>query len=416
MNILIKNGRLIDPANGVDGQHNLYLADGRVAAVGAAPAGFTADRELDAAGAVVCPGLVDLSARLPNLDSELQAAVAGGVTTLVCPPDTKPVLDEPGLVERLVRLSKAQGQARVRPLGALTQGLEGQSLAAMAGLTGAGCIAMSQASSPVTDFQALLRAMQYAATYGYAVWLQPEDYTLSRDGVAHDGEVSARLGLAGIPVAAETVAVATLVELARTTGVRLHLMRLSSAAGVRLVAAARAQGLPVTCDVDVHHLHLTEEDIGYFDPLARFDPPLRTQGDREALVQAVADGTIQAICSDHYPRSAEDKLLPFDEAEPGAIGLELLLPLTLAWAQDAGVALPQALARITSDAAAVAGLHAGNLSVGAVADVTVFDPEVVWTVGADTLRSRGRNTPFLGRELRGRVRSTLVGGQVVYQA
>jgi len=414
MNISIKNGRLIDPKNGIDARQDLFIADGRIAAVGQAPAGFVPEREIDAAGYVVCPGLIDLSARLPSLEAELACAAANGITTVVCPPDTRPVLDEPSLVERLIQRAEALGLARVLPLGALTKGLQGQTLASMAGLASAGCVAFSQASQPVTDLQSLYRAMQYAATYDFAVWLRPQDYQLAKDGVAHDGEMAARLGLAGIPVAAETVAIATLIELAKSTGVRLHLMRLSSAAGVAMVREAKARGVAVSCDVTAHHLHLAEEDIGYFNAQARFDPPLRSQSDRAALRFGLAEGVIQAVCSDHTPMEADGKQVPFGEAEVGARGLELLLPLVLAWAREDGLSLGTALARVTSDAAAVIGRSdLGHLAVGAVADVCVFDAETEWTITPDAFTSVGRNSPLAGRTMSGRIQAVVAGGRLL---
>lgn len=410
----IRNGRLIDPAGGLDQQLDLFVADGRIAAIGQPPAGFSADRQIDASGLIVCPGLVDLSARLGGIESELQAAVAGGVTSLACPPDTKPPLDEAGLVERLVRRSETLGLARVYPIGALTQELAGQKLAEMNGLARAGCIAFSQAKHPIIDTQLLLRAMQYAATFDYAVRLRPQDHFLAREGVAHDGEVASRLGLTGIPVSAETVAIATALHLAGETGVRLHLSRLSSGAGVDLIRTARQSGVLVTCDVSIHHLHLSETDIGYFDSNSRFDPPLRSAADREALRTAASDG-LAAICSDHTPLDADGKQLPFAEALPGASGLELLLPLTLLWATQAKLPLISALARITSDPASILGIATGSLSIGSAADVCIFDADAAWHVTPEALRSQGKNTPFLGRDVNGRVRMTLVGGRIVFE-
>ena len=412
--IHIKNGRLIDPKNGIDAQSDLFIVAGRVAAIGQAPANFTPTRTLDASDCIVCPGLVDLSTRLPGLESELAAAVAGGVTAVACPPDTKPPLDEPGLVERMIRRSDALGLARVYPIGALTQQLAGEKLAEMASLTRAGCIAFSQAKQPIFDTQVLLRAMQYAATYGYAIRLQPQDHYLARDGVAHDGEVASRLGLAGIPVCAETVAIATACQLAKETGVRLHLARLSSAAGIALVREAKRNGLKVTCDVSIHHLHLSEVDIGYFDSLARFDPPLRSGSDRDALRAAAADG-LAAVCSDHTPVDEDGKLLPFAEALVGASGLELLLPLILKWAEEAKLPLLTALARVTCDPADILGIAAGSLAVGRPADICIFDPKEPWRLTPEYLRSQGKNTPFMGYEMSGRVRTTLVEGHVVFE-
>ncbi|UCV28211.1 dihydroorotase [Ferribacterium limneticum] len=416
MNIEIKNGRVIDPKNGIDRSNtSLYIADGKVAGIGEAPAGFVAEQSIDAASCVVCPGLIDLGARLNSIEAELAAAVAGGVTSVVVPPDADPPLDEPELADRLVHRGEEIGKARVLPLGALTLGLKGERLAELAGLKKAGCVAFSQDNKPVVDTEALLRAMEYAATFDFAVWLQPQDYWLSRNGIAHEGEVASRLGLAGIPVAAETIAIGTIIQLVRITGCRVHLTRISSAAGMALVHRAQHDDLPITCDVGVHHLLLTENDIGYFNPHARFCPPLRTQNDRQALSDAVVTGWA-AICSDHTPVGADDKLLPFGEAKPGATGLEVLLPLTLKWAEAAKVDLPTALARITSAPAAVLGLASGQLAFGAMADICIFDPEANWQLTPEALKSRGKNSPWLGYMMTGQVKATLVGGRLVYQA
>ena len=412
--IHIRNGRLIDPKNGLDEMADVFIANARIAAIGEPPADFTAERTLDASGLIVCPGFVDLSTRLASLEPELLAAVAGGVTAVACPPDTKPPLDEPGLVERLVRHSEALGLSRVFPIGALTQQLAGEKLSEMVSLKRAGCIAFSQAKHPIFDTQILLRAMQYAANFDFAIRLRPQDHYLARDGVAHDGEVASRLGLAGIPVCAETVAIATALQLANETGVRLHLARLSSAAGVALVREARRNGLKVTCDVAIHYLHLSEMDIGYFDSQARFDPPLRSGSDRDALRAAAAEG-LAAVCSDHTPVDEDGKLLPFAEALPGATALELLLPLTLKWGTEMKLPLLTALARITCDPATILGLETGSLAVGRPADICVFDPTEPWQVTPEALRSKGKNTPFMGYEMAGRVHATLVGGRVVYE-
>ena len=414
MNIEIRNGRVIDPKNRVDRNISLFVGEGRVAGLGEAPASFSAERIVDASGCIVCPGLIDLSARLNSIEAELAAAVAGGVTSVVVPPDATPPLDEPELADRLIHRGKEIGMARVLPLGALTVGLRGEHLSELAGLKKAGCVAFSQAQVPLVNTEALLRALEYAATFGFAVWLQPQDYWLSRNGIAHEGEVASRLGLAGIPVAAETIAIATILQLVRDTGCRIHLTRLSSASGVALVSAARDEGLPVTCDIGVHHLLLTEDDIGFFDPHARFSPPLRAQSDCQALSRAAASG-LAAICSDHTPLGADDKLLPFGEASPGATGLEVLLPLTLKWAAVAGVDLPAALARITSAPADVLGLASGQLTLGGVADICIFDPGATWQLTPELLKSRGKNSPWMGCMMTGKVKATLVAGRTVYQ-
>lgn len=423
MKIHIKGGTLIDPVAGTQRQADVFVAAGKVAAIGAAPADFNAAKTIDATGLIVAPGFVDLSARLrepgyehkATLESEMAAAVAGGVTSLVCPPDTDPVLDEPGLVEMLKFRARNRNQAHVYPLGALTVGLKGQVITEMVELTEAGCIGFTQANVPVTDTQVLLRALQYASTYGYTVWLRPLDAFLAKGGVAASGPVASRLGLSGVPVAAETIALHTLFELMRVMGARVHVARLSSAAGVALVRAAKAEGLPVTCDVGANHLHLIDVDIGYFDAQFRLDPPLRAERDREAIRAALADGTIDAICSDHTPVDDDEKLLPFAEATPGATGLELLLSLTVKWAREAGVPLARALAAITSAPADVLKLPAGRIGEGAPADLCVFDPNAHWRVEPRALKSQGHNTPFLGYELPARVCATLVAGQVAFE-
>jgi len=423
MKIEIANGRIVDPANGVDRVASLFIAAGRVAGVGTPPAGWSANRTLDARGLVVAPGLVDAAARLrepglehkATLESEMEAAIAGGVTSLACPPDTDPPLDEPGLVEMLKHRARMLNRANVYPVGALTLGLDGEVLTEMSELAEAGCVAFSQGDRPLVDTQVLMRAMQYARTFGHRVWLRPEDPYLSRGGVAHEGEVATRLGLPAIPAIAETIALSTILSLVRRTGVSMHLCRLSSAEGVAMLRTAKAEGLPVSADVAIHHLHLCDVDVGWFDTQAHLRPPLRGDRDRDALRRAVADGTIDVICSDHAPVDDDAKQLPFGEAEPGATGLELLLPLTLKWARECEVTLADALARITSRPAAILGIPAGTLSVGAAADVCVFDADADWRLERRALVSQGKNTPFLGHELVGRVRWTLVAGDVVYE-
>ena len=429
MKILIKNGRVMDPASGFDAVGDIAIAGGRILSLQTPLAVFSPNKIIDATGCIVAPGLIDLSARLREpgyehegmLESELAAAVAGGVTSLVCPPDTDPVLDEPGLVEMLRFRAEKLHQARVFPLGALTRGLLGEALTEMVELTESGCVGFSQAEVPLANTQVMMRALQYAASFGYSVWLRPQEIYLGR-GVAASGALATRLGLSGVPVAAETIALHVIFELMRATGARVHLCRISSAAGVALVAAAKAQGLPVTCDVSINSLHLTDVDIGYFDSRMRLDPPLRQQRDRDAIRKGLADGTIDALVSDHTPVDEDAKTLPFAEAEPGATGLELLLSLACKWGKDDD-SLMRALAVLTCEPARVLGsalgtlqASAGQLVKGGVADICIFDPAAEWTVEAVALRSQGKHTPFSGYQLPARVRYTLVGGQLAYQA
>lgn len=430
MNILIQGGRVIDPASGYDAVADVAVGKGKILATGSLPQGFVADTVIDATGCVVAPGLVDLSVRLREpghehegmLVSELAAAVAGGVTSVVCPPDTEPVLDVPGLVEMLRYRSERLHQSRVFPLGALTRKLEGEVLTEMVELTEAGCVGFSQADVALANTQVLQRALQYASTFGYAVWLRPQELHLGK-GVVASGPLATRMGLSGVPVAAETIALHTIFELVRSTRARVHLCRISSAAGVELVRQAKAEGLPVTCDVSINSLHLTDVDIGFFDSRMRVTPVLRQQRDRAALRAGLVDGTIDALVSDHTPVDEDNKALPFAESEPGATGVELLLGLTLKWAKDSDIGLSTALGAITRRPASVLGTSLGALShvlgtlvSGAAADICVFDPAAHWTVTADALRSQGKHTPFGGYELQGKVRATLVNGRIAYRA
>ncbi|MCW5621102.1 MAG: dihydroorotase, partial [Burkholderiales bacterium] len=318
MKLLIRNATLVDPLAQTEAQGDVAVAQGRIVALGSTPDSFRAEQIIDASGLYVCPGLVDLCARVAAVPAEARAAAAGGVTSLICPPDVDAPLDEPGLVERLKSSARAVTGARIYPLGALTQGLKGERLSEMAELQAAGCIGFSQADVPLRDLRVLRRALQYAATFDFPVWLHPQERSLAAGGVAHDGEVATRLGLPGIPVSAETIALSAILILARETGARVHVCRLSSADAVTLMRAAKREGLRVTCDVAAAHLHLTELDVGFFDARCNLLPPLRTARDRDALRAGVADGTIDAVCSDHAVLPADAKEMPFGEAIPGA--------------------------------------------------------------------------------------------------
>ncbi|WP_213957342.1 MULTISPECIES: dihydroorotase [unclassified Variovorax] len=424
MSIIIASARVLDPASGFDEIADVAIADGRIVAIKDIPEDFKPEARIEAEGMVVVPGLVDLAARLREpgyehegmLASEMAAAVAGGVTSLVCPPDTDPVLDESGLVEMLKYRAQKLQCARLFPLGAITRGLSGEVLTEMNELTEAGCVGFGQADVPLNSTLVLQRALQYASTFDYTLWLRPQERDLGK-GVAASGPLATRLGLSGVPVAAETIAVFTIIELMRSTGARVHLCRLSSAGGVALVRAAKAEGLPLTCDVSINSLHLIDSDIGYFDSRARLNPPLRQQRDRDALSAALADGTIDALVSDHTPVETDAKTLPFAEAEAGATGLELLLPLALQWGEQSGAGMKRAIEVITSSPARMLGTGAtASLAVRAVADLCIFDPAHEWQVTPDSLRSQGKHTPFAGYAMLGRVSATLVGGRIVHQA
>lgn len=423
MRIRIRNGRIIDPAADVDRQADLYIADKLIAAIGRSPAGFQADREIDAAGKWVLPGLVDLCARLREpgaehkgtIASEAAAAAAGGVTSVCCPPDTEPVIDTPAVVELIHRRAKAARQARVYALGALTHALAGERLAEMHALKRAGCLAVSNACQPITNSEVLRRAMEYAANCGLPVFLHAEDPFLRNAGVAHEGAVSTRLGLPPIPQAAETVAVSRALLLVECTGARLHFCRLSSARSVALLAQAKKAGLPVSADVGICHLLLTDQDLIGYEANCHLIPPLRTHADQRALLRALADGTIDAVCSDHQPHDADAKSAPFSLTEPGASTIELLLPLVLRLVQDGAVPLARAIAAVTHAPAGILGIEAGTLKVGAPADITIVDAQLGFTVRPEQMRSAGKNSPFAGWDVKGGVSHTLVGGRVVFE-
>lgn len=424
MGKVIRGGRIIDPANRLDQCADLFIEQGRIAAIGAAPEGFVEDEVIDADGMIVCPGLVDLQARLREpgqkhkgtIASETTAAAAGGITTLCCPPDTTPVIDNPAVAAQIAHRAEAAGKTRVLPIGALTQGLQGEQLASMQALHTAGCVVMGNSRHTIQSTLVQRRALEYAATLGLTVFINAEDPWLGADGCVHEGEVSTRLGLPAIPECAEVIAISRDLILIEQTGVRAHFGQLSSFRAVEKIAKAKARGLPVTADVSVHQLYLTEMDVSDYNSLCHVRPPLRSQRDRDGLRAAVQSGTINAICSDHQPHDRDAKLAPFAATEPGISALETLLPLTLRLVDEGVIGLSDAIARLTIQPAEILGIEAGRLSPGSQADICIFDPHQHWTVSEETLLSAGKNTPFLDWELTGKVRHTLLGGATVFKA
>jgi dihydroorotase len=420
--IRITGGRVIDPANEVDTVTDLFIAAGTIAALGKAPDGFTADYEIEAGDCIVCPGLVDISARLrepgqehkATIASESRAAAAGGINTLCCPPDTYPVIDTPAVAELIRLRAESAGLARVVTLGALTRGLNGEQLSEMAALQRAGCVGVSNALQPVSNILIQRRALEYAATFDLTVFLYANDHVLANNGCAHEGRVATRLGLPGIPEAAETAAVARDLALIEQTGVRAHFCRLTTGRAARMVARAQYDGIRVTADTAVPYLYLSEIDIDEFNSDCHFIPPLRSVEDRQLLRDAVQRGTLSAICSDHQPHEPDAKSGPYPSTEPGASGLDTLLPLCLRYGEEQGVPLPVVIERLTQGPARILGLPYGTLSTGASADICIFDPKRTWMVDAGTLASHGHNTPFHGWEMQGRVTHTLFEGRVVY--
>lgn len=422
MRVTIKQGRVIDPANKLDKVTDIHIAKGKIAAIGKPPTGFKPDRTIDAKNHLVCPGLVDLAARLrePGFEhkgtiaSESSAAASAGITSICCPPDTLPVIDSPAVVELIHQRTLLSKKAKVYCLGALTQGLKGESLAAMHALKSAGCIGVSNAYAPLTDTAVLRRALEYANTCGLTVHLYCEDNHLHKNGVIHEGMMSARLGLAGIPDTAETIAVSRALLLVEQTGTRVHFCRISSARSIIMLAHAKEQGLPVTADVGISNLYLTEIDLGNFNSMCYLRPPLRTTRDRDELRKAVASGIIDAICSDHQPHDEDAKSAPFGMTEPGASTIDVLLSLVLQLAGNNVIDLQTALSALTIKPANIAGLNAGNLAPNAPADICIINPDIAWTVERNTLLSTGKNSPFLGWEMTGKVTHTLLDGKIIY--
>jgi dihydroorotase len=424
MTVLIRNGHLIDPANNIDQQADIRISGGKITAIEAAstiPSG-TDEQLIDASGLTVIPGLVDCCARLrepgmenkATINSETIAATRSGITTLCCPPDTDPVIDEPAVVELIHQKAANAGHSHVVTLGALTAGLHGEHLSEMFALKQAGCVGLSNCRKPVENSQILKRAFSYAATFDMRVFIEPDEHWLSIGGCAHQGKISTRLGLKGIPVSAETIAITRALELVAETGVSVHFGRLSTARGVELIARAKNEQLPVTADVSAHQLHLTEQDISSYNSACHVIPPLRTQRDMEALRNAVANDTIDAICSDHQPHNLDAKQAPFASTEAGISALETLLPLCLRLSQQTGLDLATLVSKITSLPANILGIDAGTLSAGASADICIFDMDEDWQLDAESIHSHGKNTPFYGWNFQGKVKHTIVDGKLLY--
>ncbi len=424
MKIAIINGHLIDPANAIDALLNIYIDGGVVVAIGKPPAGFSAEQTINAEGQIVSPGFVDLQARLRepgethkgSIASETAAAIKGGVTTLCLPPDTTPIIDSTVVAEQVLHKANIMGSARARvlPIGALTKGLEGEQLSNMDGLIQAGCVAVSNANRPIRSTLVLRRAFEYAASLDIMVRLQPEDAWLAEGGCVHEGEISSRLGLAGIPECAEVIAVSRALMLIEQIGVKVHFGPLSSVRSIELIAEARERGLPVSADIAAHQLILTEIDVDPFNSLCHVRPPLRSQRGLDGLRSALASGLFTAICSDHQPHEADAKLAPFAESAAGISGIETLLPLTLKLVTEGVLSMSEAIAHLSAKPAQLLGLEQGNLAVGSIADITIFDPHKDWIVSEETLISRGKNSPFIGWEMQGAVTTTLLDGEIVY--
>jgi len=419
--ISILGGQVIDPASGLNTLTNLYLDRGKLLSIGEPPAGFTAEWEIDARGQIVCPGFVDLSVRLrePGAEhkgtiiSETRAAANNGITTICCPPDTNPVIDTPAVAELLQHRATASGMAKVLPIAALTQGLKGEHLAEMGDLKEAGCIAVSNVF-PIVNTEVLRHAMEYAANCHLTIFLHPQEPWLGRHGCMHEGAISTRLGLAGIPETTETIEVARALLLIEMTGVHAHFCRLSTARSVEMVRAAQLKGLAITADVSAHHLFLSEMNVNDYNSQCHVYPPFRSQQDRQALRTGLIQGGIDVISSDHQPHEADAKLTPFALSSPGISGLDTLLPLSLRFATEMQLDLCTVLSYLTYKPAQILGIEAGRLTVGQPADICIFDPNFTWCLNPENLHSIGHNSPFLNWEFKGKVTYTLINGKVVY--
>ena len=420
--LLIANARVLDPASGFDGPGFVGIRDGKIASLSKTAPKEKFTKTLDAKGLWLMPGIVDLAARFRepgqstkgSIRSETLAAQAAGITTVVLPPDTNPVVDTPAVVDRIHSKAAAAGGLDIRVLGALTKGLGGEALAEMSALKQAGCVGVGNAGFGLRDSLVGRRALEYAQGLGLTVHVFAQNPALANGGCAHEGPIATRLGLPPIPVAAEVSAIRFWISLVEDTGARVHFGRLSTARGAALVASARKRGLPVTADVAAHQLFLTDVDVEGFNAMCHVIPPLRSAEDRDGLREAVKQGVISAICSDHQPHEADAKINPFPLTEPGISALETLLPLTLQLVREKILKPLDAVARLTTGPAQIAGLVAGTLSVGASANLTLINPAAPWVLRSRDLISAGHNTPFDGHEFSGRVQHTFFAGRQVF--
>lgn len=422
MRIEIINGRIIDPLNKVDKQGSLFIAEDEIVGVCHAPEGFVADTQIDAKGQIVCPGFIDLATHLrepgqthkATIESETRAAASAGYTSLCVPPDTSPVIDTPAVVELINDKAEQCAYPHIYPIAALTQKLAGKELSSMYSLKQAGCIAVSHAQAAIQNLQVLRRAMEYAATHDLLLMYVPQEQALSNNGCAHEGAMASQYGLPGIPVAAETIALMQCIELVEQTGCRVHFRGLSCARSVVLIAKAKKAGLPVTADVAMHHLHLTDADMQPYDSHYHVLPPLRSIQDRDALIAGLQCGTIDSICSDHQPHDIDAKLGAFPETEPGIATLETVLPLMLSLVEQGDLQLMQGIAKLSAEPAKILGIKAGAIAVGDKADVCIFDPEKQWQINTETWQSRGHNTPYWLETMQGKVAYTIQAGRIIF--
>lgn len=423
MKILIKNGRVIDPVNNINRVADLLIEEGKVARIDQ-NISMTADLEvIEAAGQFVVPGLIDMHTHLREPGFEYKetirtgtmAAAAGGFTTVCCMPNTKPVNDSQSVTEFILHKAATEGVVNVLPVGAITKGSRGEEITEMAELRQAGCIAVSDDGRPVMNSVVMRRAMEYAKMFRLPVISHCEDTDLSEEGVMNEGVVSTELGLKGIPNASEDIMVARDIALAELAGERLHIAHVSTRGSVELIRRAKEKGIPVTAETCPHYLVLTDEAVKGYNTNAKMNPPLRRREDVEAVRKGLQDGTLNVIATDHAPHAQEEKEREFDYAPFGITGLETALPLVLHLVEEKVLTLEEAIMKMSSNPAAILGIDRGRLGIGAVADITVINPNDTWVVEVDNLKSKGKNTPFEGWKMKGRVTHTIVGGRIVYR-
>ena len=423
MRLTIEGGRILDPASKLDSEQDLFIDGGKIVSIKKKPDGFESDLQIDAKDKIILPGLVDLCARLrepgfaykATFQSECKAANSNGITSICCPPDTNPIIDAIAVVDLIHQRARETNRTNVYPFAALTLGLKGEHLAEMDTLKRAGCIAVSNGLAPIENTEVLRRAFEYAHSCGLTVFFFAEDYSLKNKGVVHEGPISTRLGLPGISETTETVALSRAILLVEQTQVKTHFCRISSARSVSMIAAAQKQGLPVSADVAICNLHLTEMDIADYDSDCHLQPPLRNERDRKGLIDGINDGVIAAVCSDHQPHEADAKAAPFSQTEAGASTIEHLLPLMLHLVNRKEISLIQAIAVLSSQPANILGIDKGTLAVGSDADICILDLSSSNSVDKNSLLSAGKNTPFKGWELPGQITHTIYNGNLVYQ-
>ncbi len=418
--LLIRGGRVIDPANGIDEIADVLIQNGKIAAIGKKTA--AAKKEIDASGLIVCPGLIDMHVHLrepgqewkEDIESGSRAAVAGGVTSMCCMPNTTPRLDHAGVIRQIIERANQIGLCNVYPVGAVTKNLDGKELTEMRELARAGAVAFSDDGMPVWHGGVMRKALEYASSFDFLVIQHAEDLQLTEGGCINEGKISTQLGVEGMPAEGEDDMIVRDIMLAKLADARYHVAHISCQGAVEFVRQAKADGLKVTSEAAPHHFALTEEEVLGFNADAKMSPPLRCEQDRLAVIEGLRDGTIEVIATDHAPHHEDDKRCGLSCAAFGIVGLETMLPVSLALVRDGVLEMPDLLAKMTSNPAKLLNLDAGTLSTGAAADICIFNPDATWTLDRDALFSKSKNTPWHGKEMTGQVMHTLKSGRIVY--